>query len=257
MKNLKDFLTNPVPSIKTLPILHSCEAINLQSILESGKLNPSACDVFHKDYLYAFYGIPSYRRNKPGATANPGYYPVCFIIDYDHTKGLNRLHPCDTGAFEKIPSVKADHFHEDIKIEDLEMDPNIDEAKKLIGKFYLNNNNYIRQMPKLNPDQVGVVNNCAWSYASLINDKSLTNYDNRVATIELIFASELLLNDSNLIQIILPALYFDDPDIESCLVNKYKISAPLIYETIKGSPNEFFGTIYNLYLNFVKSNNLV
>jgi len=88
--------------------------------------------------------------------------------------------------------------------------------------------------------------------------KSASEYDNRIATIELIYKSSININETNLIQIILPAIFLDNPHIEDIIANKYKIKPmPLTYVSIKGTPNENFGSIYNSYLNFARLNNLV
>ena len=87
----------------------------------------------------------------------------------------------------------------------------------------------------------------------MITDKSSTSFDNRVATIELIYNAPINLDASNLVQIILPAIFLDDPKIESLVTDTYNLKNPLIYELIKGTPDQYFGLVYNLYLNHLKS----
>ena len=257
MKPFRDVFDSEASTVSTLPILHSCEAIVLDKILSDQKLLTNKCDVFEEDLLYAFYGIPSYRKTMEKATSNPSHYPVCFILDYAFIPDVDQLFPFDTGAFSKIPSVKKDHFHESIDISQLELLADIEDAKKVVEKFYFSNENYIRQRPQLAIDKVSILNAVAYGYASLIHNTSLTNYDTRVATIELIYKQQIELNKDSLIQIIVPAVYLDEDDIYDQLVDTYGIRDPLMYETIRGTPSEYFGVVYNLYLNFIRQNSLL
>jgi len=171
LDNLREILPNKAPVIKTLPVLHSCEAISLLNILESAELKTSHCDVFDKSHLYAFYGIPSYRKTSLSPRGNPGYLPVCFIFDYDKIPDLDKLYPCDTGAFAKLPAIKEKHFHLNTKLENLELESSIDDAKKLIDVFYDTNENYILHKPTTTTEKVDPSKFNSWGYASLINEK--------------------------------------------------------------------------------------
>ncbi|WP_298514226.1 hypothetical protein [uncultured Kordia sp.] len=257
MKFFKEALGDGNTSLKILPILHSCEAFDFLSILESRQLKPYKCDVFKKDYLYAFYGIPSYRKLIQGSKGNASYFPVCFIMDYDKIPDMSRLHPFDTGAFSKLSNIKEDHFHEKVGITHLELDPSIEEAKKVIKKFYKTNENYVLHKPKLSLDDVSLLNQPAYGYTSLINDKSSTKYDNRVATIELIYSENIELDSSSLLQVIAPKSYLAEDEIKEILTNDFGIIDPIGYRTIKGNPLEYFGAIYDKYLDFTEQNNLI
>jgi len=60
MARFQEVLKDVVGNLKILPILHSCDGYNFRSILEDEYLKPNMCEVFKDDYLYTYYGIPSY-----------------------------------------------------------------------------------------------------------------------------------------------------------------------------------------------------
>lgn len=257
MDKLKEIFSSGSPNLRTLPVLHSTEAAYLLQILKNAELQTSKCDVFNEDYLYTFYGIPSYRVAKVLPTGNPGFFPVCFVIAYDKIPAFDRLFPFDTGAFKKIEDIKIDHFHTTTDLDSLELNPNLDDAKKLIEHFYATNENYLSHRPVKTVNDIDSSKYNAWGYTSLINDKSTTKYDNRVATIEMIHKSSIKLTSDNLIQIILPAAFMDNSEINFAIKDVYKIKEPITYETIKGNPREYFGIIYNDYMRFIRANKLM
>lgn len=257
MKRFNKVLKDTKGILKILPILHSCDGYSFRSILESSNIETYKCKVFNEDYLYTYYGIPSYRKSSESATKNMAYFPVCFILNYDNIPKLDKLYPFDTGAFCTMPDIKKDHFHSKMDISDFELEPNIVEAVKIVEKFYNTNNKYLENDPCVRTCDFEETEFEARSYTSLISSEANTKYDNRVSTIELIYKQMILLNKESLTQVILPHNFLDDPFIEDTLITKFNIISPLTYYTIKGNPNENFGSVYNEYRKFAYSNNLI
>lgn len=257
MTKFNEILKGTTGKLKILPIVHTCDGYGFTAILKLEKIKLYMCDVFKKEYLYAYYGIPSYRNTSKNATNNLAFFPVCFIINYDKIPDLFKLHPFDTGAFSKIPEIKKNHFHPKMEITDFELNPYIIEAVKVVEKFYKSNKNYVANKPCVKTDDFAISDFEARSYTSLISDKTTTNYDNRVSTIEMIFNDEIKLNKEALIQVIIPNDFMDDQIIKDTLKDVFNISSPCTYYNIRGNPVESFGSIYNEYRKFTDSNNLL
>lgn len=257
MTKFKEALINVDGNLKILPVLHSCDGYGFRSILESGYLKPDMCEYFNKEYLYAYYGIPSYRKSFKDSTNNPVFFPVCLILDYSKLPSIDRLHPFDTGAFFKIPEIKNDFFHSKMEISDFELDANIADASRVVKKFYADNKNYVENKPFAKTEDFRQTEFEARSYTSLISSEANTKYDNRVSTIELIYKNPIQLNGGALMQVIIPHSFLDDPFIKTKLTNDFKIDSPLTYYTLRGNPREYFGSIYNEYRRFSDSKNLI
>lgn len=244
--------------IETLPFLHSCDAYHFREILKSQKLSPTLCDVFNLKYLYMYYGIPSYRKAGMKPTGLYAYYPVCFIININYVNTLTpkRLFPFDSGAFKKMTEIKEKYFYPKMEAEHFEIIPDIDNAKKLISKFYQSNANYIEKNVQVKNGDISSMNFEAQSYLSLISDNTETKFDNRVATIEFILDQELKLTEDSIFNIILPQVFLDDDEVSKWLI-KLNIQTPITYSTIKTSPGDFFTVIYDRYCECLKNNGLM
>ncbi|MEZ4859045.1 MAG: hypothetical protein R2781_09565 [Flavobacteriaceae bacterium] len=257
MSRFNDSIKNVDGNSKILPILHSCDAYTFRSILESEILKPKLCPNFNEEYLYTYYGIPSYRKPLEEATKNLAFFPVCFILDYNEIPKLSRLHPFDTGAFFKIPEIKREYFHPNMEISDFELDPEIQNAVKVVEKFYTSNKKYIENSPSINADNFEESEFEARSYTSLISGQANTNYDNRVSTIEMIFNEKISLTIKSFVQVIMPNSFLGDFKIMSKLKDDFKIPEPLTYYTLKGNPIENFGSVYNEYRKFIELNKMI
>lgn len=137
------YTTLPEP----LPIMHSCEGFDFESIVENGKLRPSLCPVFNEELLYFFYGKPSYpvgEKEKVNRT-DVMCCPVCLIIDIEKID-IFRAFPFDSGAFENKMYLQFLHRH--MKIERFEIDNNCDAIRAYISLVFGNNWNYIHGIAK-------------------------------------------------------------------------------------------------------------
>lgn len=66
-----------------LPIMHSCDGFDCESIIEDMYLKPTMCPVFNEELLYFFYGKPSYPvgEKEQYNRTDELCCPVCFIIE--------------------------------------------------------------------------------------------------------------------------------------------------------------------------------
>ena len=257
MRSLKNNIKSTKPTLKLLPILHSCSGYSFRSILDSKSLNPNECDVFDGEkYLYSYYGIPSYRQMKKDAYGHPAYFPVCFIFDYDKIATMKRLHPFDTGAFKKSKEFRDRYFYPEMTLENFELNPDILDAMRIVQKYFSTNINYIQKTSQYRISEVSAMDFEEFSYVSIIDDETNGKLDSRIATIELIHDQKILLNSDSLLHIILPERFLDDQETERIIKEDLKVLSPDTYLIIKGNPNEFFGVIYNEYIKYIKKNNL-
>lgn len=257
MSRFNEILKDVDGKIKHLPLLHSCDGYGFRSILESERLEPAMCKIFKEKYLYAYYGIPSYRKSLEEASKNMAFFPICFILNHRNIPDLDRLHPFDTGAFFKIPEIKNEYFHPKMELADFELDPSIRNAVRVVEKFYSTNKKYIENNPSVSTSEFGETEFEARSYSSLISNEANTRYDNRVSTIEMIYKQFIPLNKDSLLQVIIPNSFLDDSFVRDKLIRAFDIDEPLTYYTLKGNPVENFGSIYNEYRKFAESKSLI
>lgn len=250
MSKFQEVLIEDVNDIISLPLLHTCDAFSLRSILDNMALIPQLCDVFSTDLLYTYYGIPSYRSNYKMATSNPAFHMICIILDAEKMKEFYKVYPFDSGAFEKLPSMKELYFHPKNKILDFELENSIVGAKKVIKTFYETNDNYLKQQPKVSK-KFSQFDFEAICYQSLISKTDNSVLDDRSSSIEVIFDKKIILSKDTVKQIIIPNIFKDDDKIMSSIKANLDIDEPIGYSTFRGSPRENFGVIRNEYFKFL------
>jgi hypothetical protein len=250
MGKFESALDLDIEGIETLPLLHTCDARTFVKVIEDLKLKIRLCDVFKKDLLYTFYGTPSYKLKMTGSTGDQSHFMVCFILDTTKVKDFYKIYPFDSGAFEKLNAVKQIYFHKDTSIEDFALKNCLSSPKRVIKTFYNNNKNYISKKPQRITFPAS--NYDANQYNVLINDETTGEIDERTSSIEVIFNTDISLSEGIVKQIIIPNNFKDDKILMDLIKRELNISEPIGYETVRGNPNEYFGLIRHLYLEFLK-----
>jgi hypothetical protein len=252
MSKFQEVLVEDVNDIISLPLLHTCDAFSLRGILENMALIPQHCDVFSLELLYTYYGIPSYRSNYNLATLNPAFHMICIILDSEKVKEFYKVFPFDSGAFEKLPTMKETFFHPKNKIIDFELENTLDSPKRIIKTFYETNDNYLKQKPQVTK-KFSQFDFEAISYENLISQNINNILDDRTSSIEVIFNQTVSLSKETVKQIIIPNVFKDDAKISDLIFNNFGINEPIGYDTFKGSPKENFGLIRSEYFKFLKN----
>lgn len=252
MSKFQDVLIDDVNDIVALPLLHTCDAFALRSILQEMALQPQLCNVFSLDLLYTYYGIPSYRPNYGMATQHPAFFMICIILDSEKVKEFYKVYPFDSGAFEKLPKMKETFFHPENKILDFEINNSLDGAKSIIKTFYETNENYLLQKPKVSK-RFSQFDFEAISYENLITKKENSVLDDRTSSIEIIFDKQIPLTKETVKQIIIPNSFKDDDKVMEIIKLTLDIDEPIGYNTYRGCPKENFGLIRSEYFNFIKN----
>ena len=248
---IREFIDNLEPAHIALPVLHSCSVRTLEEILSTRVLKPQPCSIFKSEnLLYMYYGKPSYRIKSNDSHSEIGFFPSCFIFKMPNEKPIKTF-PFDSGIFEKDEEFRNKYFSIESKIKDFLLSNDILTAQKIVNYFYENNRNYYRSMPKhLDiPQHLFDVK----YYYNLITSKDNSKYDDRMSSIEFAFDNPIHLDETNLLGVILPALYLDRVEyLLSDLFNSVFVKA---YESARGNPSHYHGNIHDSVYNFLSTNN--
>lgn len=200
MSSFFDVISNASDNLTTLPSVHSTSSFHARSILTSGTLMPTPCRTFKVEYLYLFYGRAAYRPDpETGAVRDAQFKPTAFIFDTESIiHKLKRLFPTDSGGFSRVNGPHSNHFYKDVQIRDLELPPDIVNAKRLIRVFYKTNQRYLDFKP-LCHIKIPKWAFEAHSYHRMIIDSDNRNYDDRASTIEFVFDDSILLRNARYI----------------------------------------------------------
>ncbi len=230
---------NPVAPL--LPLVHTCEAYRFRSIFENQRIKPNPCDVFVGDSLaYFFYGKPSYRTSSDiSATSMTSMVPVCFVISAPENLIPKRVFPLDTGAFHGGRFSK--YFHRETLLDDLSLPARVDSAGKVVARYFGSNKAYFNSETK--EIDLSPLDFEAQSYIQLINDKSITDFDDRRSSIELQYEEEIDLSTVKVHLVVLPTRFLDVPEISDRIFNDWKAEART-YHIAHWNPNEYLSTLY-------------
>lgn len=235
---------------KLLPFLHSCEGYNGKKIIESNELKASHCKVFDKDLLYFFYGKPSYPVGEKNETKRTDdlYCPVCFIVNPKKVP-IYRVFPFDSGAFDE--NRYKDFLHRDMKIEDFELENNVDAILSYITTIFKNNKNYIDGVAcKKESDYLEIE-----SFLNLLNAKGAFDIDERANTVEIISKESVSIKD------VVECIILPESLMERKEVFKYINNNNIRYKTYGirkfTLPMRYNETIFNLAMEYLSESGMV
>lgn len=235
---------------KLLPFLHSCEGYNGEKIIRSNELRATSCKVFDKDLLYFFYGKPSYPVGEKNQTKRTDdlYCPVCFIVNPKKVP-IYRVFPFDSGAFDG--NRYKDFLHRDMKIEDFELENNIDAILSYIAAVFGDNKGYIEGVAcKKDSDYLEIE-----SFLNLLNAKGSFDIDERANTVEII--SKESVNIKDVVEcIILPEKLMERKEI-FWFINKNNITYKTYVVRKFTLPMRYNETIFNLVMEYLSENGMV
>jgi len=202
-----------------LPLFHSCEVYDGGKIAKSGYLEARHCKEFDMNLLYFFYGKPAYaagEKNVKNRTDN-FYCPCCFVVNPEKVPFF-RVFPFDTGAFQG--KRYEDFIHRHMKIENYELENNIDAILEYISVFYETNEDYLKGECKQSESNVMEIK----ALLNMLNAKGAFEIDERANTIEVICDKNLKL--AEVVEcIILPRDLLKDVVVSNFIKNngiKYK-----------------------------------
>jgi hypothetical protein len=247
MSVLFEFLQkNQIERSESLPLVHTTRAHHLRSILKTGKIVTSPCDVFVGENLnYFFVGRPAYKFPLDN-TAEFWELPVCFVLDYRCALNRQRVFPFDSGGFanRRLPQYLTSH---DIASFEVSSDPDAD--KKIIGTFFGTAHNYYKFNPRRDLDvlrkhDVSMLDSEIFSLhkLSISRDK---DFDDRYFSIEVQSTEDVDLSGNNLLAAIVPSPYLDDPDFLDLATEVWQCEL-LAYDIYPLRPETYYFGIYSL-----------
>jgi hypothetical protein len=184
--------SSAAPCEGKLPLVHSTDLYCFRDIRQSGKLEPTKCDVYREErLLYFFYGRPSYRPHlRKGTVTASAFLPICLVMSRTIINKAVRMMPFDTGAFER--KMMHPPMHDAMRKEEFELDTASDAPTKTINVFYGNESNYYNAKAK--PQIQGCDHledleiDC---YFRLLHHRANTEPDDRVSAIEVQIGSPI------------------------------------------------------------------
>jgi hypothetical protein len=246
-----DFVKAAAESKPVLPLVHTSDAFYLDSILQQSQLATTECDVFTGEHLlYFFYGRPAYRTMCGNAVRKlRSQAPICLLIGAEHVSSIRRVAPFDTGAF--ATRFFEEYFHPAMTKEDFLVDPTIEMAGRIVGRFFGTNERYFLSRPT-DPLEVLPWDHYSSSYAAMIRDESRGRGDDRRATVEIQTDQPVPLGPGVVKAVVLPVDLLDGPILQAITALK---AFPITYEFISGS--EHHGVIVEKVKDYLRSERLL
>jgi len=123
--------------------MHTTDAYGVQGVVDSGRLEPSACPVFGEDLLYFFYGRPAYRPSgaEPAVTLR-AFFPVCFVLHPDPVRSPKRMYSFDSGAMNG--GIFDTFLHHAMSLGDFALRADADTPGRVVSAFFGSNECYLR-----------------------------------------------------------------------------------------------------------------
>lgn len=240
MSTFRALISSHTGMSEELPLIHTSRCEFIDVIISGGGLTPQPCPVFHEDLLYLFYGRPAYRSRKGHQGGDRiGLCPVCFVFKPGSavTTAIRRLFPCDSGA------LAADRFQPEIHTsdrDDLELEPNIESARKLVSLYFAKNSRYFHG--EVAPGITLPGGSIEERFLQLLQRDGPVQYDDRKSAIEIQTDQNISLTDQ-LLFIVLPESYMDEAQIREAILMVWKCDV-ITYEFVKGSaPNEYYAIV--------------
>src|SRR6185437_720453 len=216
MSALFDFLQkNQIEKGRLLPAVHSTEAYFIKKFMKTGRIEPQTCKFFAGEKLsYFFLGRPAFKRSYD---AEPDYWelPMCFIVQYEAVR-QKRTFPFDSGAFK---SGLYPQFISMMDIDEFDVQKDVAAPEKIIGTFFGTNRNYFLLKTRAKGDfegrfDVGVLEEEIKALHRLVTSKD-NSVDDRRFAIELQTEHQLDLVSDNVLAVVLPESYIENPRVVS------------------------------------------
>lgn len=240
----------------SLPFVHSTKSHNLRKLIESAKLEPTQCNVYHEDLLYFFLGRPSYRWVRPNGTPQDWELPTCFVFDEIEDSSIRRVLPFDSGAHSQnrypsyIQNIERENFESGLK----------DSAERVVSAFFGSFKNYVEAKPKNRKDievefSLGPLDTEVLAVAQLAGDRSAPGVDDRRFSIEIQSIKAIDFSILPPSAVILPTPYLKDARVRAAL-DRWNTQI-ITYDTFGLSLESYFGQIFLKFAEFLKSRGML
>jgi hypothetical protein len=251
----KEFLKrNSIVPSGTLPLVHTTAAYRLDSILESGSIIPTQCDVFRTPLTYFFVGRPAYKLHGSDAEAEYWELPACFIFEYSLVPSPEKVFPFDSGAFHqgRMPSYINMMDRDQFDVHSVPEAPT-----KIIGAYFPNLASYMKGKAKdtvgfQNEFTLGVFEAEAKAVHRLSLEKNNTHVDDRRLSVEIATSETFELSKNKPLAVVAPDEYFADPNFLSKVSGEWG-AMPIAYPISSLSVDHYYASIYERIETFYKN----
>lgn len=178
------------------------------------------------------------------------FMPVCIVLKADFVSNPKRIAPFDTGAFKR--DLFAEHMHKKMKVEDFLLDNSMDMPARLVGHFYGTNRRYFQGEPvsvQIPPREFE-----AQCFYNLVCDKGKSLADDRCLTIEIQADRTVTLNAGDVLLVVLPNAFMDDPWLRARICNDWSAEVRT-YDTHRCDPAEYLSRVYHEVETYLEDKN--
>lgn len=250
---LAEYLTEVKTNYKSaLPFLHSTEANNFLHILADDELKTRRCDVFTSDeILYFFCGRPAFRKVR--AEPKDWQLPVVLVFESSCVSVAKRIFPFDSGAFAK--NLYPDYLT-GLGMDGFELSSVEGAIDLLIDTFFGSDEDYFFHQPKTleavqSRSRIGVRHAQVKALCSMNAERPK---DDRANTIEIQTEQNVRIKD-NLLGVVLPRQYYDEPNIRKHLKKRKVVVRP--YDVYPLSVESYVGLVYREVAEIYKKMNIM
>lgn len=230
----------------TLPLIHTTRAYSFDGMLIGNYLKPTKCPVFDEPLLYFFYGRPAYRARSGNNGRLEFDWPIVFVFDPSKVPDLTRVFPFDSGAFEL--GFYEEFFSNDSRLEDFALEPTFKSARRIVGGFYRDNEEYYTGMSRKNVavglrqfEAQGILELSRLPGTQILQGKR----DERSSAIEVQIGEAVSFKDA-LLAVVLPEPYLDDAAVVSALA-RWEVSRIETYSPLQNTSGDVWvGQIYEI-----------
>lgn len=243
---LRDFLTKSNLAVpKSPPWVHSAPSAKLISILEQEKLLAIKCNVFKSEKLcYLFVGRAAY-KGKDSLNPEAWQLPSVFVMRFNNPPPLKRIHPFDTGAFQRG---RMPDYLTMFELDDFNVGSDHDQIGRLISLYFDAPRRYVDRsaldQEKLKDEHLlNMSHSRVLAVSKLYKEGSTKNYDDRAAAIELQVEQDIPLKKENLLGVVVPEEYMRTPGVRETLLNLTQVIET--YRLLPLSISQHYGSIYD------------
>ena len=243
---LRDFLSNSNLAVpKSPPWIHSTASAKLIPILEQEKLLAAKCNVFKGEKLcYLFVGRAAY-KGKDALNPELWQLPTVFVMRFSTPPPLKRIHPFDTGAFQRG---RMPDYLTMFDLDDFNVGTDHDQIGRMISLYFGTPRRYVDRHA-LDQDKLKEEHLLNMSHAKvlavskLFKEGSTKNCDDRAAAIELQVGEDIPLKKENLLGVVVPEEYLRTPGVRESLLNFTSVIET--YRLLPLNISQHYGLIYD------------
>ncbi|NHO42872.1 hypothetical protein GOB83_11890 [Acetobacter fabarum] len=247
MSRLNDFLKkNNIVASAELPIVHTTQGFNLQSIIGSSELVPTPCNTFEgEDLNYFFYGKPSYKSAGDFEQSKQWEMPICFLLSPSAISNIKRIYPFDSGAF--LAGRHPDYIRK-MGISDFEAAPSRDTPRRIIGAFFDSIDDFFRLKPKdenkfKTEFSLSLLDAQVLALRELAGDTSLATIDDRRFAVEIQSDQKLTLDASSVEAVVISDSYVNIEEVRNYISDVLKAEI-IMYSTYSLAAADHTALIY-------------